>query len=291
MAAVFPSLTPEWPVANRVFFCYLTDVILFQLDPEMLVAQLSEASVFVCRRLIVLVTALLLASCIDDAENKRIEAKSTPQANELQKPLAKAIESDRSGLTKSSEELASLLASHMRDAVAKFKRPRSLFLGNSYPVQLELSTNLGKVERDEWKGFEGELKTVQLRVSQGVSAQLTGPPDMLRITARDEKMKSLRFNETVYWIWDVEPLKPGKATITLEVVSYIQDGKDRAPYPIRVLQDTWDIEGLGIEWVRYQIAQIEPIRAFVYSTTAGLAAVLAWLGITGRKRRRPDFET
>jgi len=245
----------------------------------------------ICRRLAVLATALLLASCIDEDDRKRIDAKNTPQANELQKPLEKALEADRTGLTKSSEELARLLANQLRDAVAKFRRPHSMVLGSSYPVQLELSTNLAKVEGNEWKGFEGELKTAHLRVSESVSAQLTGPTDMLQITARDEKVKSLKFVGTVYWIWDVKPLKPGTATVTLEVISYIKDGKDRDPYPFRVLQDTWDIEGLGIEWVKYQIAQIEPIRAFVYSATAGIAAVLAWFGVTGRKQRRPDFET
>jgi hypothetical protein len=231
---------------------------------------------------------------LDGDGQKHIDLDQTPEVTQLQKPLEKALDADRSGLTKSNEELARFLANQMKDARAEFKRPYEMYLGESYPVQLELSTDVRAVTNEadtHWKGFQGELRKAQLRVSQSVSAQLAGPPDMLKITSRGEKLQSLKFIDTVYWIWDVKPLRPGKATITLEVISYIQEGKDRDPYPIRVLQDTWEINAVGLEWVKYEIAQIEPIRGFVYTVTAGVIGVLAWFGITGWKQRRPDVDS
>jgi hypothetical protein len=253
-----------------------------------------EAKMLVCRWLLVMAFPLLVAACGPDDGQKHIDLDKTPQVGQLQKPLEKALGEDRSGLTRSNVELATFLANQMKNATARFKRPHEVHLGESFPVQLELSTDVSVVRDDadaHWKGFQGELRTAQLRVSQSVSAQLTGPPDMLRITPRDDKMKSLKFLDSAYWVWDVKPLRPGKATITLEVISYVQDGKDRDPYPIRVLQDTWEIEAYGLEWLKYEIVQIEPIRGFVYSITAGIVGVLAWFGISGRKRRRSDLET
>jgi hypothetical protein len=95
----------------------------------------------------------------------------------------------------------------------------------------------------------------------------------------------------VTWIWDVKPLKPGKAAVTLEVTSYIKSGKDKEPVPIRVLQDIWLVDVKGLEWAKYQIEQIEPIRAFLFAMVAAVVAVLAWFGLRGWGGGKTDFET
>lgn len=69
--------------------------------------------------------------------------------------------------------------------------------------------------------------------------------------------------------------KPGAASVTLEITSYVNIGKKTEPVPIRVLQDTWIVEAHGIEWAKYQIEQIEPIRAFLVAIAAAIVAVFA----------------
>jgi len=113
----------------------------------------------------------------------------------------------------------------------------------------------------------------------------------VQITLRGDKMRTISSPVPITWIWDVKPLKPGKAQVTLEVTSYIKTGKDKEPVPIRVLQDTWQVEAHGIEWVKYQIEQIEPIQAFIVAMGGAVAGVRAWFGIKGFKKGRPDFDT
>ena len=86
-------------------------------------------------------------------------------------------------------------------------------------------------------------------------------------------------------------MKPGPAQVTLEVTSYIKKGKDTEPVPVRVLQDTWFVEAQGMEWVKCQVEQIEPIKAFIFSIVAAVVAVLAWFGIRGWGNSKPDYET
>jgi hypothetical protein len=103
-------------------------------------------------------------------------------------------------------------------------------------------------------------------------------------------MRTILSPVPITWVWDVKPLKPGPARVTLEVTSYIKTGKDTEPVPIRVLQDTWLVEARGLEWVKYQIEQIEPIRAFIFTMVAAVVAVLAWFGIKGWGSTH-DFES
>jgi hypothetical protein len=49
--------------------------------------------------------------------------------------------------------------------------------------------------------------------------------------------------------------------------------------------------GDGIEWVKYQIAQIEPIQAFVVAIGTMVAGALAWFGIKGLGKSKPDLDT
>ncbi len=104
-------------------------------------------------------------------------------------------------------------------------------------------------------------------------------------------MRTITSATPILWEWDVNPLKPGRAQVTLEVTSYIKDGKDKDPIQIRVLQDTWEVDAHALDWIKYQIEQIAPIQAFVVGLGGTIAAVLAWFGIKGFGGKRPDLET
>jgi hypothetical protein len=60
--------------------------------------------------------------------------------------------------------------------------------------------------------------------------------------------------------------------------------------PVRVLQDTWYAEALGIEWAKYQIVQIEPIQAFIFTMITAMVGAPAWFGFKGWGKK-PDFES
>jgi hypothetical protein len=193
--------------------------------------------------------------------------------------------------TKRSDELARAVASKMKSYPAEYNKPSSLQLGDSTPVQLVIKTNEHQDTQPYFKDFEGEVTTATVFVARDISAQLTGPSDRLQITLRGDKMRTILSPESITWIWDVKPLKPGNAQVTLEITSYVKTGDDTEPVPIRVLQDTWFVDARGMEWAKYQIEQIEPIKGFIFSMVAAVAAVLAWFGIKGWGRRRRDFES
>ena len=227
------------------------------------------------------------------AVDANLEKHITAAVNQV-RPPPPAIASGAviSGPPQASNKLiADGIASKLKSFPAEYNKPRTLLLGDSTPVQLVIKTNENQEIPSLFKGLEGELAKTTALVAQDVSAQLTGPPDMLEITLRGDKMRTITSAAPIVWEWDVKPLKPGKAQVTIEVTSYITSGKDKEPVPIRVIQDTWEVDARGLEWVKYQIQQIEPIRAFVFTMGTGIAAVLAWFGIKGVGKGKPDSET
>lgn len=188
--------------------------------------------------------------------------------------------------------LAGAMIDKMASDKAEYNRPKKLWLGESTQVQLVIKTNERQSINSYFKEFEGQVIDAIVTVARDVSAEFAGPPDRLQITLRgSEKMRPSWSPEPITWIWDVKPLKPGPAYVTLEVISYIKKGGDKQPVPIRVLQDTWIVNASALEWTKYAVGEIEPIRAFVFALIAGVAGVLAWFGIKGWCKSKPDLES
>lgn len=206
---------------------------------------------------------------------------------DLEESLAEALR-----FNNDSKNLAGTIASKMKSFPVEYNRPEKLSLGDSTAVQVVIKTNEHQQTASYFTGFEGEVRDATVRVARDVSAELTGPPDRLQITLRGDKMRTILSPDPITWIWDVKPLKPGKAQVTLEVTSYIKFEPTRIrPVPIRVLQDTWTVDASGIEWARYQIEQIEPIRTFIFTMVAAIVGVMAWFGFRGWGKRKDSFET
>jgi hypothetical protein len=167
-----------------------------------------------------------------------------------------------------------------RPAVAKFNQPDQLALGKVAQVELVLSVNLGQDMADLFENLEGKLTERQLQVGDEVTAILSAPKDALEIAPRFEAKRSVSSLSEISWIWDVRPLKPGKVFVTLDVLSEVKgpDGKSNgAQY--RALQESWEIQAHGLEWVKYQIASVQPIAAAIYGLAGVLTSVLAFFGI------------
>jgi hypothetical protein len=235
--------------------------------------------------------------------NEEQKVSAPPTDADIQTPLAKALreksveaQATNANLNfdPSVEDLASAIASKMKNYPVEYNKPRALSLRESTPVELVIKTNEKQNTAPYFKDLEGKVTAATVLVANDVSAELTGPPDRLKITLRGYKMRTISSPEPIAWIWDVEPLKPGNAHVTLEVTSYIQGGygKGPEPVPIRVLQDTWLVEAHGIEWAKYQIEQIEPIRAFIFAIVTAVVGVFAWFGIKEWKGKgKEDFTT
>jgi hypothetical protein len=180
------------------------------------------------------------------------------------------------------------LGDKLRGLPAKYNRPDTLFLGTSSPVELVIQTGGEQTIDEMLKGFPGEVRTTTVRMANRASAYLTGQKDMVEITPRGDPLRTVTTDAPVSWIWDARPLKPGRAQVVLEVFSQVKGGADEPRAQVRVLQDTWTIEAKGLEWVKYQIADIEPIRAFLFTLISAVVATLAYFGIKGSKTSKPS---
>jgi hypothetical protein len=188
------------------------------------------------------------------------------------------------------KELAEVTAK-LKNTSATYYRPNVLLLGSLTSVQFVIKTNLDQPVDQLFNGFDGEVTATTVRVASDVSAELTASPDMLEITLRGgEKMRSILSPAPITWVWDVKALKPGKAIVILQVFSRIKIGGEVKPVEIRVLQDSWSVEARGLEWLKYQIAEIEPVRASLFAIVSAIVAVLGYFGFRGWRRGDRDLE-
>ncbi|HJY80179.1 MAG TPA: tetratricopeptide repeat protein [Candidatus Binatia bacterium] len=218
-------------------------------------------------------------------EDRDALAGATPKPNKST-DVTSAAPSSQSPST----QLAQSLGEKLRTLPAKYNRLDTLFMGTSSPVELVIQTAQQQAIDEMLKGFPGEVKATTVRMASTASAYLTGPKDMIEITLRGDPVRTVTADAPVSWIWDVRPLKPGQVQVVLELFSHVKIGADEGRAQFRVLQDTWNVEAKGLEWVKYQVAEIEPIRAFLFALITGLVGTLAFFGIKGWRgvKTRPD---
>jgi len=185
-------------------------------------------------------------------------------------------------------EAAESIAEKLRTLPVKYNRPETLSLGESSPVELVIQTDKLQPIDELLKGFPGEIREAVVRVGPLASAYLTGPEDRVKITLRGDPLRSVTKDAPVTWVWDVRPLKPGDIQVMLEVFTQVKPGKDGGRVQMRVLQDTWTVHATPFEWTKYYVAEIEPIRAFLFAIVAGIVALLAYLGFKGWAKPSAD---
>jgi hypothetical protein len=205
-------------------------------------------------------------------------------------PSAAAIAPPSASTPPAARELAESLGDKLRTLPAKYNRPNTLSLGASSQVELVIQTSGQQPIDDMLKGLPGEIRSTVVRMGTNASAYLTGPKDLVDISLRGEPLRTVTADAPVSWIWDVRPLKPGQIQVVLEVFSHVRIGGDEGRAQFRVLQDTWNVEAKGFEWVKYQVAEIQPIWALLSAAVTGAAGLLAFFGIKGRKTVKPRAE-
>jgi hypothetical protein len=50
------------------------------------------------------------------------------------------------------------------------------------------------------------------------------------------------------------------------------------------------VHASALEWVKYYVAQIEPIRAFLFAIVAGIVGTLGYFGFKGWKGAKPSAD-
>ena len=190
---------------------------------------------------------------------------------------------------KTSGKLADYLSKNLREMPTKYNKPGTLLLGTSVPIQFVIQTTDQSVD-PLFKGFPGSVTSAKVKVAEEVSAELSGPKDMIEITLRGQPRRSITNASPVSWIWDVRPLKPGEAQVTLEVFSHVKIDNQEHEQQIRVLQDTWVLKAEGLERIKYMISEIEPIQAFLFTLATALVAALGYFGFKGFSSNKSNSE-
>jgi hypothetical protein len=186
------------------------------------------------------------------------------------------------------QKAAESIAEQFRTLPVKYNRPETLLLGESSPVELVIQTdNLQPVD-ELLKGFPGEIRTAVVRVGTQASAYLTGPEDRVKITPRGDALRTVTKDAPVTWIWDVRPLKPGDVQVVLEVFTHVKIDGDQGRVSMRVLQDTWTVHASLFEWVKYYVAEIEPVRTFFFRDSSGDSWDTRILWVQGLERREAE---
>ena len=146
------------------------------------------------------------------------EKVNLPSANsDIEKRLANAINFERiaqtqttggsGGPSKQDEDLASAIASKMKNYPAEYNKPGTLHLNESTQIELVIKTNDKQDTAPLFQNLEGEVTKATVLVANDISAQLSGPPDRLQITLRGDKMRTILSPAPVTWIWDVKPIE------------------------------------------------------------------------------------
>lgn len=152
-------------------------------------------------------------------------------------------------------------------------------VGTSAPVEFAIQTGRRQDLESLFKGLPGNTVSTRLQVTDRVSATLAGPKDLLEIALRRDPFRTLVPDRPATWIWDVRPLRPGEAYVTLDVFSYLKFGDKEDRVQIRALQDTWKIEARGFEWVKYQVSEIESCPRICVRSNNGTCRSIEFSGV------------
>jgi hypothetical protein len=131
-----------------------------------------------------------------------------------------------------------------------------------------------------------------LWVGGGVSASLSGPPDVLKLAPADEKRYVVTPAAPVRWTWYVTPLEPGtfNAEIILSTELRLADKVENIqlwtpPQKIAVEFGFFNRIGYAIDWVsRKSLVSSLVTALFVTVATAILGAMRGWFGFLFRRK-------
>jgi hypothetical protein len=180
------------------------------------------------------------------------------------------------------------LASKARPPVIQeftyFKKPDILYVEEYEEIKLiVVSAPLAESAIElRFKSLTGviSINRVPIRIGNYVSAVLTAPDLDIKPGTGEHIQKVDRDSELTF-SWFVAPLRVGKIPIRLDLFSQSSPGKDAPGIPINVMQEKWVADARGWHWVKYELAEFDPIGKAIVGFCAAIGGALAFLGIKG----------
>ena len=192
-----------------------------------------------------------------------------------------------------SQTVAQKVLKQLSNVPAYYKAPPSIELDKSAQLKLAVASNSEFFRKDP-DIYSSQSVVLTLSVSRKMSAQLTGPPSDVTVSLRDPEAQDLNPIRENTWTWDVTPKVLEPIKLRLQVFAWVELGdvnqmrSDSHEISIEVADITIPVRVTLWKRVKLYAAEIEPTWALLVSVAAGIAALLAWLGLKPRTKG-PDF--
>jgi hypothetical protein len=176
------------------------------------------------------------------------------------------------------------LAARLPQIPVGYNKPKSLEFDRDTEITLIVETASAKDALAELQTFSGEKVSGVAKLAPDVEAVLSGPPDDVVITPRQNAAQKLTEIANVQWIWDVKAKHPGSTTLTLDLWTTVHASDGDRTVRMRTFRDTIPIHVSRLQWLTYEIDQIDPVwKALIAAVTAIGGALTAW-GVLKKKK-------
>jgi hypothetical protein len=173
----------------------------------------------------------------------------------------------------------------------EYNRPDQMLLGRKTEITLVLRTDwTGKdmpaEVSEEFKNLPGEVQQGITKVTQVMSAELTGRDFDISPSARQER--TVVPPEPVSWNWQVAPTETGESKpLKLRLYAHLQGPTGTMPpILVKTLDATINVDVTTWDWVVNQARTLEPIYAVGAGLLGLLTAIITYMLAT---RRQPSY--
>jgi hypothetical protein len=168
----------------------------------------------------------------------------------------------------------------------QYNHPKRMLLGKTSEIGLVLRTDwegkdLPKDISEELKGLPGDIKQGLSKITQIISAELTGQNFEISPSGRQEQ--TIAPPKPASWSWRVKPVKTGKGqTLKLRLYAHIPPGT-MPPILVKTLDATIDVDVTTWDWLLAQAQTLEPIYA-IFAALLGLFTAIITFILVRRRR-------
>ncbi len=174
----------------------------------------------------------------------------------------------------------------------EYNHPKEMMLGKTTEIALVLRTDwegkdLPNDVSDELKSLPGEVKQGLTKITQIMSAELSGRTFDISPSGRQEQ--TIVPPQPASWNWKVKPTETGKGqTLKLRLYAHIQgDQGAMPPVLIKTLDASIDVDVTTWDWFLAQAQTLEPIYAIIAAVLGLITATITF--ILARRRRAADM--
>jgi hypothetical protein len=161
---------------------------------------------------------------------------------------------------------------HIRNI--RYNKPSAISFDSDTPISLVVEMAGAGSGQAALANMPGGQVAAVVKLSDKVTAVLTGPPDDVSIVQADPPSdRTLEDGFNAQWIWNVRAKQPGTALLTLEVSTTVQRSGSSVPVQIVTYTDKFPVQISVTSWLKWQIDRIDPIWKWL-----GLGTPIAIIG-------------